>query len=295
MNGIIKFYLQETEQILKELMENVLNIAGQYNEEEKSRKAELEKMRSSGMYSDAYLSTYLENTPYKRNYAQMIKRTCDLKSDRVKHNNKRLRELIEEYYNGELNKDLSNKFISFQQMGVKLSAKELEAMEKSATSYADKRLFNQYAENNGYSFVKLPNYDAIMRELSNYESSSLNMFNYGGINGELYEFIDKWNSNKDDAGETIKPFDRAIGKALCMGADAFIRNDETSHFKAFLDSTGIELNVKELSKDEQALIDEVLDNTSPYLIEKTVKETAENNAIMRDLFLRHDEYRKYLL
>lgn len=292
----IKYYLADNESILKDTKASIDNLAIERRAENEQNNREFERVRDSGMYSDGYLKDWYKNQVDKKPYRESFNRICALRKPRVARNNEMIGKCLERYFGAPLNMELANKITSFEQLGVELSTKELETLEKSATSYADRKLLERYFEKNKKAYTQVPSYELIMQEYNNYSQSALNVFNYGGQDGELYPYIDKWSSNKNDVGLTITPFNSGLGKALCSGADAFIKDNETERFINFLDKTGINLHIETLSDDELELIESYIESEkNPYLIEFNVKHTAEENPVLKDLLLRHQEYRQYLL
>lgn len=289
---MINAILEENEQIAGEMLASINMLGEQREQETDENNAELERMRESGKYNPEYLGgiTFEDKKPYKESYERIV----ELRAPQIAHNISVIRGLLDDYFNAELSMDLSNKIISFTQMDVELSAKEFDALSKSAISYADKRLLNQYAEKHGYSAVKVPDIDGIYRELDNYEASLLNCLAYGGKNGALMEYIDKWTTPSAENGHVVH--NKGLAKTFCAMADAFIRENETGRFRAYLDSTGLELDIKELSKEELDLIEELVESEKyPYSVESRVKELAQKNSFTRDLLLRHPEYRKHII
>lgn len=288
---LIKYYLAENKKNIAELIESINVLAEQKRQEIAQNLAELEEMRASGKYSQSYLDSYLSTLTDKKNYKEMLNRTVTMKRARIERNNEKIKECIEEYYNSPLNNDLSNKLIAYKQMDVDLTTKELANLEKSAKSYADKKLFDKFASDRGYASRKMPNFDVIEHALNDYLGSTTNALNYGGKGAELIEYIDAWTKFDSGAPRAITPSD----KGLCSAGDAFITKDATGAFSAFLDNTGIDLDFKPLNEDELQIVEDAIQGDKyPYLIESSVKEHAENS-VMHDLLLRHDEYREYLL
>lgn len=288
-NICIKYYLEDTKQKASEYLQSVDKLAGQKAEELQANKAELDKMRDSGIYSKNYIDNYVFEE--KKPYRECLRRTAELKKPRLEHNLECIKKSIIDYFNAPLNADLSNKLAMYKQLGVKPSIKEMQLLEGTASSYADKRIFSQFAEEVGYNYATVPDLDRVMKSLDDYLSSALHIFDYSGEGAELINYIDRYNA--DDYGNPRTP--QTLDKAISSSAGAFIKNNATDLFIKFLNDTGIDLEVKPLSDEEIELIEELIQSEKyPYSIATNVKQYAEND-IIRDLLLRHEEYRKYLL
>lgn len=286
----IKYLIEDTKDIATEYIQDVDHLAELIKAEDAEQAAEYNKVKESGDYSQVYLDRFKAEQAYKRDYRKMLKNSVELVKPRVEHNLESIKACFEEYHNAPLNNDLANKLLAFKQMDVIPTGKDMQVYEKQAKSYTDKMLFDKFAESVGYKHATTPDYSIIDNALNDYASSALRIFDYGGDDAELIQFIDAYSKDENGNEKTITGFD----KAMCLSAKAFIKNNATNTFKEFLKDTGIDLSVKPLSDEEMEVVNALIDPDAPYTIERSVKQYAAN-PIMRDLLMRHDEYRKYLL
>ena len=286
----------------------------------KVRKGYINKTYQEMVDSRKYTQDYLKE--YK---AKTKPRTDDLNAkiqeERKKAKSVVSRELgkikheMDSYFNAPLNQELANKINSITITGLKLSNTEFDLLKNQAKSYMDLRLLNQLAESrtkteqkgvitdpnninmdnnlhyekvenpNPY-YIDLPNIDICYSELKQFENRAMYCLDYY-IGAEcLNDMVEC--SERDKYGQLPKVYINA-------SADTIFKANANDSFINMLNG----LNIKdfsvnqELTEDETAIIDGLINPNYPMLAKDKVKEVyAMGNSYINGLLENDNRYSK---
>lgn len=280
------------------------NLERSYNAECMNAKKEATKMK--GQWTDEYIQKYIvEHRPDANVKARFQSARASVEPV-VLDNLERIKKSLDNYFNAPVNPDFTNKIMAIKISGLQLSDLEFKILSESASSYMECRLLNELAETrtrkgktvsiaengegvskeidvpNPYIHLDIPNIESIYKEFENYKSTARTLlYQYSGTNAGISHLLDK-----------------EVPNYISVSADAYFKYNHEQTFTHVMEKANAilpESKVKRtLTENDKKLIDTLIDSRYPSLAEQKVREIAEADAGIGELFSLDSRYAKYL-
>lgn len=296
-------YKKRVEQItktLKEFMETIDDLEGKFLQEKKQHEQELSEMH--GKYTEQYINEYTQNWKPKVDYADvMAQRRAEARLS-INYSMDQLKKQIDNYFNSPVRAEFANRINAISLTGLSLSNREFQVLAENVSGYMECRLLNHLAMSrtkertdtvikdkqpvfetrevsDAYLGVKLPDIDSVYEVFESYRNcTDLCLDNYTGANGGLFRFL---------------------GRKTPIASNSYFRLDMPKQLSDILENANKllpENRVKrELSPEEKALVNLLVNENYPILAKSRVKELAEADEDMAALLSRDDRYSQYLV
>lgn len=284
------------------------NLVEAHNGAKSAAEQECAKMR--GKWNDDYIQQY-RTEQQKRSIEEAQRKMQQFREKTSQYVQLSLNQLnteIDKLFNSPIDPDFSRKINAITLSGLTLTDSEFALLKKQAHGFAELRLLKQIAESrtrqepgitlkdgkpetvsndvpNAYNIGQLPDIQAVYRAFENYQSSVMfALSSYCGQNAEL-----------NDALGDGKP------ATLTITAGGYFRHGSYDALVKEIDkAAGLlpEMQPRELSEAERALIDVVIDPKSfekyPLAIPNYVRKAAERSELLADYLSRDERYSQYL-
>lgn len=297
-------YVKKISEALTKYKAEIDDLEHSYNAEHKRIKEEASKMK--GQWTDEYIQKYIvEHSPdanIKAKFQSARARVEPVVLDSLD----RIKKSLDNYFNAPVNPDFTNKIMAIKLSGLQLSDLEFKILSESASSYMECRLLNELAETrtrkghtvsiaengegntkeidlpNPYIHLDVPNIESTYKEFENYKSTVRTLlYQYSGTNAGISHLLDK-----------------EVPNYISVSADAYFKYNHEQTFTHVMEKANAilpESKVKRtLTENDKKLIDTLIDSRYPSLAEQRVREIAEADADIGELFSLDSRYAKYL-
>lgn len=190
-----KKYLEKIMAALNEYKEAVDGIVVRCKAEEKKNSEFLAAMK--GKYTNEYIQEKQKEWNESRNYAQSIEKEREGRKKVATFYLDLMKEQIDEYFQAPVKSEFANKIMAIKATGLQLSDMEFSLLQQQATSYMERRLLNELAENRDTqgnfdmrTKVELPDIEGVYQAYNDMKNNVNVGFDwYCGDNMELKKYI----------------------------------------------------------------------------------------------------------
>lgn len=275
---------------LDEYCKQVDSMCACYKAEKEGFEKNLEAMR--GTYTDNYIEQTKKNWKPKLDYAAEMQQRRTQTETIILFHLKSVRNRMNRFYEGALNMEIANKLTTAKALGIKLTAREMEALQKQSKSYFDRKMVAAYAAELGYPHREVADLDVAARAYEAYEAAVKGCLNrYCGKDASLYDFI----------GDTslIAQGNKAVAQATCLSVANILKDDSTTRKNIVgimdeLEEIDGNQRANELTKEETAFINAILPEEDfkkyPGLTKARAVEIAKTNEDIAVLLAMDSRY-----
>lgn len=294
-----KHHVSKITEALENFTKDIDVLESSFVQDKKQHEQKVSEMH--GKYTEEYISEYVKNWKPKVDYAgEMEKRRGEARLSTNYHLGQ-IKKQIDNYFNSPVRPEFANRINAISLTGLKLSNREFKVLSENVSGYMECRLLNHLAKSrtkertdtvienkepvfktrevsDAYLDVKLPDIDSVYETFDSFKNCvELCLDNYTGTKGGLFSFL---------------------GRRTPIANDSYFRLDMPAQLSKVMEEANAllpENRVKrKLSPEEKALIDLLVDESYPILAAKRVKELAEADDGMAELFSLDERYSKYL-
>lgn len=300
---------KNTVQLIEKKLKNYVSFVNErektYIQREKQFNNKLHEMRTSNKYTAGYIAEYASFGFETSDLTEQVLTEQKKVMEELKLSLKVIQKELDTFFNAPISAEFASKINSIKTLGLQLSDKEFELLQKEAHTYMEMRLIDQLG--------KTRTKNVLTHELK--ENGNIDVVHKDVNDG----YIGIMNVNLEDAYKKFEEYSNAaiylvqnyIGREILLKdclpsndmvvfaatADTFIIKNFTGKFIDYMDSLNSMLDDKTaltpLSENEKKVVDYLIKD--PKYASTFVPYLCKIDAYIEQLFIRDDRYSKYVI